>query len=360
MSRTVYLHIGAPKTGTTYVQDRLSLNAKSLAAHGVHFPSRNAITSPGLSHFRAALDLLGQDWGGPPGHADGAWDALARRIRRLDGTVIVSHEILAPAEPHHVQRVMDDLRGSEVHVVYSVRDQGRQLPAAWQESIKQGRTWSYRRYRRRVTNRRPWFTRAFDLPSVLDTWGAALPPERVHVVTVPHGRGDTLWLRYCEVFGIDPAWAPRDSERLNRSLGVAETQLLRKLNRRMARTTRRESTSDELIREMLAEGMLANRRGTKLRMPPRMHPWAVAEGERWVTWIQEHGVDVVGDLADLVPGPPVTKDEYLDPDRVSSKAQLSAALDALTAMTLEAARRTDPDDKLTTKVRGRLRTLRDE
>ena len=36
--RRVYLHIGAPKTGTTYVQDRLSRNAKTLAQHGVHFP----------------------------------------------------------------------------------------------------------------------------------------------------------------------------------------------------------------------------------------------------------------------------------------------------------------------------------
>ena len=27
MSRSVYLHIGAPKTGTTYLQDRLTLNA---------------------------------------------------------------------------------------------------------------------------------------------------------------------------------------------------------------------------------------------------------------------------------------------------------------------------------------------
>ena len=39
MSPTVYLHIGAPKTGTTYLQDRLSLNASLLADHDVHFPS---------------------------------------------------------------------------------------------------------------------------------------------------------------------------------------------------------------------------------------------------------------------------------------------------------------------------------
>ena len=46
MSRRVYLHVGAPKTGTTYLQDRLTLNADSLAGHGVHFPTRSPLVSP--------------------------------------------------------------------------------------------------------------------------------------------------------------------------------------------------------------------------------------------------------------------------------------------------------------------------
>ena len=126
MSRAVYLHIGAPKTGTTYVQDRLELNARSLARHDVHLPTR-PLVSPGLFHFRAALDLLGQDWGGPPGHAEGGWDAMVRRARRSQGSVIISHEILATATAGQVAQALDDLADREVHVVYSARDLG---PAA--------------------------------------------------------------------------------------------------------------------------------------------------------------------------------------------------------------------------------------
>ena len=154
MSRKVYLHIGAPKTGTTYLQDRLSVNAKSLAEHGVHIPTTSALVSPGLAQFRAALDLLGQDWGGTTGHAAGSWDALVRRVRRRDGTVVISHEILAPATPAQVAQAMRDLAGSEIHVVYTARDLGRQVPAAWQESVKQGRRWKYGRYLSRVVNGR--------------------------------------------------------------------------------------------------------------------------------------------------------------------------------------------------------------
>ena len=93
MSRVVYLHVGAPKTGTTYLQDRLALNKASLARHGVHYP-----LSLHASQFRPALDLLEMPWGGLQEDVDGEWDALAARVRRLDGTVVVSHEILAAAQ----------------------------------------------------------------------------------------------------------------------------------------------------------------------------------------------------------------------------------------------------------------------
>ena len=44
MSRVVHLHIGAPKTGTTYLQDRLMRNAQTLGEHGITFPTRNRLT----------------------------------------------------------------------------------------------------------------------------------------------------------------------------------------------------------------------------------------------------------------------------------------------------------------------------
>jgi hypothetical protein len=353
VTRRVYLHVGAPKTGTTYLQDRLALNAKSLADNGVHFPSRSPLVSPSLFHFRAALDLLGQDWGGPAGHAEGNWDALVRRVRRKSGTVLISHEILAPAPRETIARAKRDLEDSELHIIYTARDLARQIPASWQESVKQGRGWSYRRYLDRLEHGKPWFYRALDLPSVLNSWGAGLPPDRVHVVTVPPSGAaeDVLWKRFCHVVGIDPSWAPREGARLNQSLGAAETQVIRKLNRRMKRAARREASFDELIREMLAQNALAQGRSTPVRLPERMYPWAEDKTERWVEWIKGSGVHVVGDIDDLHPLPPRADEPYVDPDRVSTKRQLKVALDALSAMTREAARRPDPDQQLIAKVR---------
>src|SRR4051812_50029816 len=92
MSRVVYLHVGAPKTGTTYLQDRLALNKASLTRRGVHYPLLLH-----ASQFRAALDLLQMPWGGLQENVDGDWDALAARGRRVGGPGGVSPQ--NPAAP---------------------------------------------------------------------------------------------------------------------------------------------------------------------------------------------------------------------------------------------------------------------
>lgn len=353
MSRVVHLHIGAPKTGTTYLQDRLMLNAASLADHGIVIPTQNRFVETDLFHFRAALDLLEQDWGGTPGHAKGAWDTMVKRVRRADGNVVISHEILAPAKPDKIVRAMNDLADHEVHVVYSARDLARQLPAAWQESIKQGRKWTFSRFLTKVERGQTWFRNAMDLPTVLTNWGAKVPPERIHVVTVPHDRGpagNELWLRFCRAFGIDPAWAPMDSERDNRSLGIAETSLLRRLNRRLELGVWREPAYDSLMRELLAQEVLVSRNAYPVRLPPDRYDFVEQQADFWIDWIKGSGVDVIGDVEDLRPRRPADDSQWRDPDKVRAKLELSAALDSLAAMTQVAASRADSDS-----VRSRLR-----
>lgn len=356
MSRVVRLHIGAPKTGTTYLQDRLSRNVSQLAEHGVTYPSRGRGTDPALFHFRAALDLLGQDWGGPRGHARGAWSAMVRRARRASGDVIISHEILAPASPEKIAKVMNDLSGCEVHIVYSARDLARGVPAAWQESVKQGRQWSYQRFLSRMQSGDMFFARAFDLPKVLNAWARNLPPERVHVVTVPPSGAphDELWRRFCAAFDIDPTWAPLDSESSNESLGIAETEILRRLNRRIERTTRQQSEYDAVIRQLVRDGWLSRSKTRKVELPPELYPWAEEQAERWIDWIKGAGVDVVGDLADLRPGP--APESWTNPADVSRRSLARAALDALEGMTEVAAARHEDEDlaaRLAERLRGR-------
>ena len=361
MTRRVYLHVGAPKTGTTYLQDRLAANRNELAKHDVHYPL-------GLqaSHFKAALDLIDVSWGGQREDARGEWTKLMDRVHRHEGTVIVSHEILAGARPNQIRRAMADLADSEVHVVFSARDLARQIPAEWQEGIKHRRRRSFARFLTQIQSAPRsksdlWFWRAQGLPDVLTRWGHGLPPNRIHLVTVPQAGSprNLLWERYCTAFGIAPEWVPEEAGRENVSIGTAETALLRKLNRRLKSAGLPSEDYRRLVRQLMVHETLAHRKGmTRATLPPAAYGWVNEIAEEWVEWVEGSGIHVIGDVADLRPAPPDPDTAWKDPDAPRRADMVDAALDALVAMTLEAARRPDPEAQITAKLGRAARRLR--
>ncbi|QWZ07610.1 hypothetical protein KRR39_19640 [Nocardioides panacis] len=361
MSRVVYLHVGAPKTGTTYLQDRLALNKTELARHGVHYPLQLH-----ASQFRPALDLLEMPWGGLHVDVDGEWEGLMNRVRRLNGKVIVSHEILAAARTNQVKRAMASLEGAEVHLVYSARDLARQIPAEWQEGIKHQRKQAFAGFLSKVQSSRRtkpnmWFWRVQSLPDVLSRWSKGLPPENVHLVTVPQAGAprDLLWRRYCQAFGIDPAWAPEQSDRENVSIGAAETTLVRRLNRRLKDAGLPSEEYRRLVRELVVHQTLAQRPGmTKVTLPPAAFPWADEVADEWIEWIVGSGIDVIGDVADLRPVPTAPGTPWANPDRPRRVEMVDAALDAIVALAMEAANRPDPHEQITARIGRAARRLR--
>lgn len=355
MGRVVYLLIGSPETGTAELYDRLAANSEALAACDVTFPRGSEARPPGEMHYRAALDLLGRD-----SCSEGHWDALMRRVRRSEGTVVVGHDLLAAATPDKVAAAMADLEGSEVHVVVSARDLARQLPAYWQESIKHGRRWTFAKFLEAARQDDDlWFWRAHCLPKVLSRWGAGLEPDHVHLVTVPQGpyRPEAMWERYSRVLGVDPACAPVHHGRANPPMGVAETALVRRLNRRLAQNGLTEQHHTTLVREILVHQNLAQREGRDATLPPELYAWADEVAQRWVDWAEGSGIDVVGDVEDLRPVPPPEDTPWADPDRPDQAHVVNAALDALVAMTHEAANRADPGAQLSGRLSRAARRL---
>ena len=359
MADVVHLHVGAPKTGTTYVQDRLYANRRALAARDIHYP-----VGPNADMFPPALDLIDRRWGGQRDGVRGEWAALASRVRRTPGTVVVSQEILAAARPDQVTRAMQDLGAAEVHVVYSARDIARQVPAEWQELLKHRNERSYRNFLKRVrtAERRDsslWFWQVQGLPDVLNRWGAGLPADRIHVVTVPQpgAAPDELWRRCCQAFGIDPAWAPEDAARSNPSLGIDEAALLRELNRRLKREGLDSATYRRLVRQIVVHETLAERSGMRrVVLPPRLAEWADEIADEWIAWIEASGVEVIGSVDDLRPTP-TPPEAWSNPDRPKPRRFADAALDALVAMVMEAAAHPEPESvpllgRATRRLRG--------
>ena len=359
MADVVYLHVGAPKTGTTYLQDRLYLNRTRLAQHGISYP-----VGMRRDMFGPALDLLDAPWGGQREQFRGDWAQLMTRVRRASGRVVLSHEILSACSAEQASQAMRDLRAAEVHLVYSARDVARQLPADWQEGLKYQKAWSFKRYVRKAkkASRRDssmWFWRTQSLPDVLNRWAQGLPPEHVHLVTAPHEPGpDELWRRYCRAFGIDPEWAPRDSEQTNVSIGVDEAALMRALNARLRRADLDPTAYRALVRQLLVHETLARREGMrKASLGPRHHAWAEEVAEEWIAWVEGSGIDVVGDVDDLRPRPPADPEQWRSPDRPRQRKVNDAALDALVALLLELADRPDPEQSTSARLSRAARRL---
>ena len=92
----LYLHVGVPKSGTTFLQRALLSNQDGLREAGFLYP--------GADHeemFRAAMDVRSsyETWGRKPEDVAGAWQRLCTQARAFDGTSIISHEILGAASP---------------------------------------------------------------------------------------------------------------------------------------------------------------------------------------------------------------------------------------------------------------------
>jgi hypothetical protein len=342
MTRKVHLHVGTPKTGTSYLQHVLFHNRRTLLRHGVSYPADRFD-----AHFLAALDLMRMPWGGLESQAIGAWDRLASAVRRAHGDAIISHEILATASRAQIGRALESLghgHGTEIHLVLSVRDLVRQIPAEWQENVKHRAALSYGAFLDQIQDPRregripTWFWGVQEVPDILDRWGHDLPPEHVHVVTVPPAGGspELLWKRFVAAFELDGIDLALDGERVNPSLGSAETTLIRRINR-AANEELEPAYYRPLVRELIAHQTLSRRtRSPRLALPPDAHPWATGLEEAWIAEIRARGYDVIGDLDDLRGAPPVT--DYADPDHPDEALVSRAAVDALKAVLLDHAR----------------------
>ncbi|MGI8644956.1 MAG: hypothetical protein ACR2JD_01335 [Nocardioides sp.] len=335
MARTVFFHIGLPKTGTTYLQTILWNNREELRRQGVLLPgfgSRQHLWASAVVRGERRLRRRRRD-------APAAWDELVREVNDWRGSALITHEFFAGATQEQAARAIAALGGAQVHVVVTARDTVSLVTARWQEFVKNGATIPIDDYlTSAVTNpRNAWDWGTMDVADVLRRWGAGLPSERVHVLTLPKPAEprETLWLRFAELVGIDPATCDAESSEPNESLGVVEVELLRRVNGDL-KGFRSALHRGVWIRGYLAQGKLVPRKGEKFWPSPDRVQQLRERGDHAVAFLEEQGYDVVGDLADL--RTPAELPERRHPDSVTDTELLDAA-SATTATMLADVRR---------------------
>jgi len=324
----VFLHVGAPMSGASYLRECLARHRRRLTRLGVLYPASHLGDDGG--HLDAVLDVLdlASTESAP---SSGAWDRLAETARDWRrGTVVVSHELLADASAEQVERVISSFGDLEVHVVYAARGVGHQIPLAWQEWVRNGGTATFPTYVNRVVARDPHriskvFWRSHDMAGVLRRWSTFVPAERVHVITVPAGEDQDalLWERFARIVGIDSRRFKVGVDTGRRLLALADSEVLRLLNVE----TGQQADPGGMAEIRRAFGASA---GARPAIPPVHTDWLCDEVDRQVTAVKSSGYDVVGDVTDLMPDPDVfaRSDAQVTP---SAETVLAAQTRALAA-----------------------------
>ena len=332
MRPRVFLHVGSPKTGTTFLQDVLWSQRDTALEQGLLLPGERF-----NDHFLATLDVRGLAHDPVyPERARGMWDRLATEALAWDGSVLISHELFAGATAEQARRATATLaEAAEVHVLVTARDHVRQISAEWQEHVKHRSSATFGAFIEEVrtdTARTSWFWQVQDYAGLLERWGADLPGEQLHVVTVPPSGADpaVLWDRFAGLLGVDPAAFDTDLQRSNSSLGAEQAELLRRVNLELGDRLPLPGPYPLVVKEVLAHKILEPRAGTRLALDAQDQEFAADAARVIADRIAAMGADVVGDLNDLtdraplVGGGPAAGADPADPYAAPSDAVLLA------------------------------------
>ncbi len=322
MADKVVLHVGLMKSGTTFIQRQLFAHQAILRDRGTLVPGARW-----ADQVTAVSDGLRRG-----GNHDGSWETLTTEIDEWSGTAVVSMEFLGPAGPRVIRRLIGSLAPARVEVVVTARDLNRSIAALWQETIQNGRSWTWPEYVAGVRAGCPWhdpaetteagrtFWRQQDLSRIAGSWGKAA--DRLTVVTVPHpgAAREELLDRFTTAAGIAPLEVASGGG--NESLGVASTLALRRMNELLSEEGMDFPMASDVRKGFLAKRVLAARRPDEPGVGLPVQDWVVSMCEELVARVRELPVEVVGDWADLAP----VDVPGIDPGDVPADAVAEAAI----------------------------------
>jgi hypothetical protein len=217
------LHIGPHKTGTTYIQHTLDALRDVLLKRGVCVPSIwNA--APGVpSHHRLVRAIRNRDL---TLIQDQVREIVAQRHRY----VVISCEGLSTFTPDQVAQLQQLLGSAAIQVVHYVRRWPERLPSAWQEHVRQGHATTFPEFIVRQTMGYDGFSRPDT--AILDSYSTVFGADQIKIVSYSYLVDNDLDIaRHFLASFLDlPDIELPDVGRLNQSLSILDTELIRALN----------------------------------------------------------------------------------------------------------------------------------
>ena len=245
---------------------------------------------------------------------------------------------------------------AEVEVVVTVRDLNRSIPAMWQETLQNGRSWGWHDYVVGARTDRPSTRlgapvtepgRAFwiqqDLVRMTRTWASVVGPERTTLVT---GASTRSRLRSCCGRGSPASSAPSSRASLPHPTPTSRwvpppRAAVRRLNELLDAEGLPFPQGHQLRKRLLTKQVLAARKAAEPAIGLDVPPWVAEEAAAQRAGLADLGVRLVGDWADLTPvDVPGIDPETLD-DREVGEAALAGLAGLLAALTRSSERDAD-------------------
>src|SRR5580693_2164290 len=337
---TRLVHIGPHKTGTTAIQGALHLARARLAARGVVYPGR------GRQPLWPVLAVTGQPaLRGEPRPDITYWDHLVRDISAAgDQRVVLSSEFFAGADDTTARRVVEDLGGASVHVVVTLRSLTRILPSQWQQYLQNGYHFRYLEWLEGILSEpprtpTPGFWRRHRHDTLTARWAAAVGAENLTVIVIDESDRLMLLHIFESMLGLPSGFLIPEERAANRSLTVAEAELVRLLNEEFSRREWPERSYARFMRYGTVEQMKAARQPSP-EEPAIVTPvWALNRAAQISAEMAQNikalGVNIAGDISALGSVPEIPPEAVAGAGPVAplipTEAAVRAVLGALIA-----------------------------
>jgi len=324
----VFLHIGAPKSGSTYLQTILWANKVALRRAGVLVPGERR-----SSHGVAAVWARTPE---PTRSQQKTWHQLSSELAGWPSTVILSSEWFTRVPRRLIPRLLDELRPAEINIVFTARNLAEAVPAAWQERLKLGDSLPLDGFLESMRTHQNWSWRNLDARKALPKWEKQLGPEMIHLVTVPprDAPRDLLWNRFAAACDVDPSVATLDTAFANASLSAEGARLLELMGPQL-----RDAVDADIVRGLVPHKWIRDYLSHTLLAAQNGHPIALLESElqiinarsrRLVDTVSAAQYQIHGDLNDLLDG--TIRNNAVRPDAVDEAVLLKHAMGIIPPM----------------------------
>lgn len=228
-NRTLYLHIGATKTGTSALQSGLAANADALAAQGVAIPpgkrddkAADGRVTGGNSHEMIFFARKFEEM--PDQAAARLRDYFARATAESDAHsfVISGEAIPGTHEPAQMQRLKDLTEEffTQVRVIFYVRHIADHALSQYGEFLKR------RQMRLGFAQFAPTYEALYK--DYIERFENVFGPD-VMMLRLYDADRAALWPNFVRLLGVDPD-ATVSPTMVNRSLTASEMEMIRRIN----------------------------------------------------------------------------------------------------------------------------------